>query len=121
VIHRSTGTAYNETVGGLETWHIYIGEHCREDYGDVRFTNSTGAELAYYLWPDYTSSSARFAVRLEGADAAGEVTVWYGNAAATTTSDAEATYYVFFNGPVEPHRRKSARHGLHKRLPHHAL
>ena len=85
VIHRSTGTAYNETAGGLETWHIFVGEHCREDYGDIRFTNSTG-DLAYYLWPDYDSSSARFAVRLEGADAAGEVTAWYGNSSAATTS-----------------------------------
>lgn len=92
VIHRSTGTAYNETAGGLETWHIFVGEHCREDYGDVRFTNSTG-ELEYYLWPDYDSSSARFAVRLEGADAAGTLVIWYGNPAAATTSDGDATYF----------------------------
>lgn len=95
VIHRSTGTAYNETSGGLETWHIYVGDHCLEDYGDIRFTNSTGAELAYYLWPDYSSESARFAVRLEGADAAGEVTVWYGDSSATTTSDGDRTYLLF--------------------------
>ena len=94
VIHRTTGTAYEEVVGPLRIWHIYVGDHCREDYGDVRFTNSTG-ELAYYLWPDYDSSSARFAVRLEGADAAGEVTVWYGNPSATTTSDGDATYHFF--------------------------
>jgi len=95
VVHRTTGTAYNETAGGLETWHIYVGDHCREDYGDVRFTNSTGAELAYYLWPDYSSSSARFAVRLEGADTAGTLTVWYGNPTATTTSDGDAVYLFF--------------------------
>lgn len=95
VIHRTTGTAYNETAGGLETWHIYVGDHCREDYGDVRFTNSTGAELAYYLWPDYDSSSARFCVRLEGADAAGTLIVHYGNVAATTTSDGDATFHLF--------------------------
>jgi len=89
VIHRTTGTAYNETAGGLETWHIYVGDHCREDYGDIRFTNSTG-ELAYYLWPDYDSSSARFCVRLEGADQSGALVIWYGNPTATTTSDAGA-------------------------------
>lgn len=94
VIHRSTGTAYNETAGGLETWHIFVGEHCREDYGDVRFTNSTG-ELEYYLWPDYDSSSARFAVRLEGADEAGMIWVWHGNSAATSTSNATETYEFF--------------------------
>lgn len=95
VIHRTTGTAYNETSGGLETWHIYVGDHCREDYGDIRFTNSTGAELAYYLWPDYDSSSARFAVRLEGADQSGALTVWYGNPSATTTSDGDAAFHLF--------------------------
>lgn len=95
VIHRTTGTAYNETAGGLETWHIYVGEHCLDDYGDVRFTNSTGAELAYYLWPDYTNSSARFCVRLENATAAGTLVVHYGNASATTTSDGDATYLIF--------------------------
>jgi PKD repeat protein len=95
VIHRSTGTAYNKTAGGLETWHIYVGEHCREDYGDVRLTNSTGAELAHYLWPDYSSSSARFAVRLEAADQSGALTVHYGNPATTTTSDGDATYILY--------------------------
>ncbi|MDI6720443.1 MAG: DUF2341 domain-containing protein [Methanomicrobiales archaeon] len=97
VIHRTTGTAYNETAGGLEVWHIYVGDHCREDYGDVRFTNSTGAELAYYLWPDYDSSSARFCVRLEGADAAGEVTIWYGAPSAATTSDGNNVFLLFDN------------------------
>jgi len=34
-------------------------------------------------------------VRLEGADAAGELQVWYGNPTATTTSDGDATYEFF--------------------------
>ena len=97
VIHRSTGTAYNETAGGLETWHIYVGDHCREDYGDIRFTNSTGAELAYYLWPDYDSSSARVAVRLEGATSGGTLTVHYGNPSATTTSSRGEDIYQLFD------------------------
>ncbi len=97
VIHRSAGTAYNETAGGLEIWHIFVGERCREDYGDIRFTNSTGAELAYYLWPDYSSESARFCVRLEGADRSGLLTVHYGNPTATTTSDGDATYIQLFD------------------------
>lgn len=95
VIHRTTGTAYQEADGPLRIWHIYVGDYCREDYGDVRFTNSTG-ELAYYLWPDYDCSSARFTVRLEGATTAGTLTVWYGNQSATTTSDGEEVF-VFFD------------------------
>jgi len=97
IIHRSAGTAYNETAGGLETWHIFVGDHCQADYDDVRFTNSTGAELAYYLWPDYDSSSARFCVRLEGATSAGTLTVYYGSPGTTTTSDGDGTYFLFDN------------------------
>jgi len=97
IIHRSAGTAYNETSGGLETWHIFVGEHCREDYGDVRFTDAAGAELAYYLWPDHTSSSARFTVRLENATAAWTLMVYYGNTTATTTSNGDGTYFLFDN------------------------
>jgi len=97
VVHRTSGTAYNETSGGLETWHIYVGNHCQEDYGDVRFTDADGAELAYYLWPGYTSSSARFTVRLENATAAGTLTVYYGNILVTTTSNGDGTYFLFDN------------------------
>lgn len=95
VIHRTSGTAYEETVGGLKVWHVYVGNRCKSDYGDIRFTDTSGNELAYYLWPDYDAESARFTVRLEGADTAGELLVWYGNPSATTTSNRDATYIFF--------------------------
>jgi hypothetical protein len=95
VIHRTAGQDHEETSGGLKIWHIFIGPKCRPDYGDLRFTDRYGRELAYYLWPDHDSSSARFCVRLEGADAAGDLLVWYGNPSATTTSDGDATYLFF--------------------------
>ncbi len=98
VIHRSEGASYEETVGDLKVWHVYVGDRCKSDYGDIRFTDAAGNALAYYLWPDYDSSSARFCVRLEGADAAGDLLVWYGNPSATTTSDGSATYEFFNDG-----------------------
>ena len=76
VVHRSEGTSYEETAGGLRVWHVYVGNSCKSDYGDIRFSDASGNELAYYLWPDYDSSSARFCVRLAGADVAGELLVW---------------------------------------------
>lgn len=97
VVHRTAGRDHEEASGGLKVWHIYIGPRCRPDYGDLRFTDRRGRESAYYLWPDYDSSSARVTVRLEGADAAGEVTVHYGNPSATTTSDGDATYFQLFD------------------------
>ena len=95
VIHRSVGVSYEETVGDLKVWHVYVGDRCKSDYGDIRFTDASGNALAYYLWPDYDSSSARFTVRLEGADAAGVLQVWYGNPSATTTSDGDAAFHLF--------------------------
>ena len=92
VIHRTSGTAYTESVDNLYRWHIYTDGNCRSDYADVRFFDSSGNALAYYLWPDYDAESARFCVRLEGADSAGVLQVWYGNPSATTTSDPDATY-----------------------------
>src|SRR5690554_4292922 len=68
VIHRSEGEGYQEESSGLKIWHVYVGNRCKSDYGDIRFTDASGNALAYYLWPDYDSSSARFCVRLEGAD-----------------------------------------------------
>ena len=95
VIHRSEGASYEETVGDFKVWHVYVGNRCKSDYGDVRFTDASGNALAYYLWPDYDAESARFTVRLEGATSAGTLVIWYGNPAATTTSDGDRTYFLF--------------------------
>ena len=95
VIHRSEGTSYEETVGDLKVWHVYVGDRCKSDYGDVRFTDASGTALDYYLWPGYDAESARFCVRLAGADVGGELLVWYGNPTATTTSDGDAVYFFF--------------------------
>ncbi|AAM05168.1 DUF2341 domain-containing protein [Methanosarcina acetivorans] len=91
VIHRSTGTAYEEDSNGMKVWHLYVGDRCREDYGDLRFTDSTGSQLAYYLQPDYTAAQARFYVRLEGVDQPGALNVLYGDAGLTTTSNTDVT------------------------------
>ena len=90
VIHRTAGRDHEEEAGGLKVWHIYLGSKCRADYGDLRFSDRYGRELAYYLWPDHDAESARFTVRLEGATSAGGLTVWYGNPTAATTSDGDA-------------------------------
>ena len=92
VIHRSTGDPYEEISGGLNITHLYLDDHCQVDYGDIRFTNQTGDELSYYLWPDFDNESAKFCVRLTEATSAGEVLVWYGNSVAETTSDRLKTF-----------------------------
>ena len=88
------GTAYEEVVDNITTWHIYVGTNCRADYGDIGLL-TTGSDLTYYLWPDYTSSSARFTVRLENADEPGVLTIKYGRPEATTTSSGQDTFLLF--------------------------
>jgi len=95
VVHRSEGNAYEETVGGLNIWHVFVGDRCKNDYGDIRFTDGSGRELAYYLWPDYIGESARFCVKMEEATSDGVLVVWYGNVSMTTTSNGELTYTFF--------------------------
>lgn len=95
IVHRIVGDPYVEIAGCLNIWHIYTGDHCKEDYGDIRFTDGMGTELAYYIWPDYTTTSAKFCVRLEDADRDGTLVIWYGDPVAETTSDADAVYLLF--------------------------
>ena len=59
IVHRNIGIPYEETVGGLTLWHVYVDDKCKADYGDLRFTDEAGVELAYYLWPDFSSTEAR--------------------------------------------------------------
>lgn len=95
VIHRTAGQDYEEDSGGLKIWHVYLGSLCQPDYGDLRFTDRRGRELAHYLWPGFDSSSAKVCVRLEVADADGTLVIHYGNPSATTTSDGDAVFLFF--------------------------
>lgn len=97
VIHRTEGEPYEETVAGFNIWHIYVGNRCKEDYGDIRFTNSADVELNYYLWPDYTSDCAKFCVRLVGMTCTGTLTVWYGNPVVESESGGDNTFPFFNN------------------------
>ena len=95
VIHRSAGTDYEETSGGLNIWHIHVGSQCKTDYGDLRFTDRYGNELSYYLWPDYDLDSGKFCVKLDSADKTGTLSIWFGNSKAKTTSNGDAVYEFF--------------------------
>jgi PKD repeat protein len=89
-IHRTTGSAYEEDSNGLKIWHIYVGDHCRADYGDVRFADAAGARLAYYLRPGSTASQAQFYVQLAEADQPGTLKILYGDVDVTTAGATEA-------------------------------
>lgn len=92
VVHREVGRSFaGVQADGSEVWHVYVGDRCRSDYGDVRFTVD-GTELYYYRWPGWTSKTAEMTVRIPQY---GPLLIWYNNTDASTTSDPHETFVVF--------------------------
>jgi len=89
VVHRVVGVNYEEVVGGLNVWHVFVGDKCRTDYGDIRFTGGNNQELVYYLWPNFTEERARFSVKLNDANIDGVIQILYGDANTSSISSSE--------------------------------
>lgn len=100
IVHRSTGTDYTtlHTIGSSNDTeqHLYVGS-IQSDYDDIRFTDSSGTEIDYWLEEGYSSSAAGFWVEVPtinkttGAD----IRMYYGNSAATSNSNGTNTFSLF--------------------------
>lgn len=86
-VYRTTGTDSGDTV--------YVGDKCRADFGDIRFTNSAGTELPYWMEVNATTY-ADFWVKLDSITTSATFYIYYGNSSATTTSNGDTTF-VFFD------------------------
>ena len=91
IVHKGTGTDSGE--------HVYCNNHCRDDFGDVRFTKSDGETLLDYWMEEYTSGDkATFWVKVPSIPASPDkatIYIYYGKSDATTTSNGEATFEFF--------------------------
>jgi len=91
IVHKGVGTDSGE--------HVYCNNHCRDDFGDIRFTNSDGTTLLDYWLESYTSGDkATFWVEVDSIPASPDTTtiyIYYGKSDATTTSNGEATFLFF--------------------------
>jgi len=78
---------------------VYLDNNCRSDFGDVRFTESDGTTQLDYWIEDLTDGfDAVFWVEVDSIPASpGSTTVYiyYGNIAATTTSNGRSTFDWF--------------------------
>ena len=83
----------------LKGHEINLATKCETDFGDVRFTASDGTTaLDYWLEGKVDSDYANFWVKIPTIPAdPGTVTIYiyYGKAGATTTSDLDATAFLF--------------------------
>lgn len=91
-------TVYKST--GVDTnTQVYLGTNVRDDFGDVRFTDTDGTTLLDYWIQEYTSGvSAVIWIEIPSIPASpGSTTIYiyYDNAAETTTSSGTATFIVF--------------------------
>jgi len=90
-VYRSTGTDNGRDV--------YVGEFCKPDFGDIRFTNNVSQELDYFLY-NQTSAHAQFWVEIDSIPAYpsnATIYLYFGNNTASTTSNAQASS-VFGHG-----------------------
>jgi len=80
---------------------VYLNGHCREDFGDIRFTSEDGETLlSYWIEEKVNSDHAVFWVKVPSIPASPDTTtiyIYYGNPTATTASDGEATFLLFDN------------------------
>ena len=86
----------NRSIGNNDGDNIYVGTSCREDYGDLRFTDTSDNLLPYWIEPGYTSSSAIVWVKctLTGT-AYTNIVLQYGKSDATTVSNGSDTFPFF--------------------------
>jgi len=93
IVHKGTGIDSEE--------HVYCNNHCRDDFGDIRFTKSDGETLLDYWIEEYTSGDkATFWVEVDSIPASPDkatIYIYYGKSDATTTSNGKDTFPIFYD------------------------
>lgn len=90
-------TIYN-TTGTDSAAEVYIGTKAREDFGDIRFTNSTDDEFDYWI-EEFGSNYAKFWVEVSTIPASPDtvgIYIYYGNSDVSNTSNGTNTFPLLF-------------------------
>lgn len=79
---------------------VYLNSHCNPNFSDIRFTNSSGTSLPYWI-ENYTSGSvATVWVKIDAIAIAGStIRIYYGNSIATSESSGDNTFDFFDDFP----------------------
>ena len=82
---------------------VYLNEHCRTDFGDVRFASSDGETLLdYWIEEKVDGDYAIFWVEVDSIPASPNtktIYIYYGKSDATSISNGEATFPFFDDFP----------------------
>ena len=98
-VYKTTGTDGTEVINGITAGKIYVGSNCRNDFGDIRFTDNDGDTLLdYWLDPDYLVSGTSAVFWVEVADTLesnATIYVYYSKSDATDASNGDNTFLLF--------------------------
>lgn len=85
------------TIGKSQGGEINCNGHCKNDFSDIRFINpDNNSQLSYWIENYSNGNQATFWVKLPSAiESHPTIVIYYGNTAATSTSDGEATFWWF--------------------------
>jgi hypothetical protein len=91
----------HSTLGNDSKDHLYLGNICKNDFSDIRFTGSNGtSQLAYWI-ESVENDTAKIWVKIDenlGDSERGydrTIFIYYGNASATSESSGEDTFDFF--------------------------
>jgi hypothetical protein len=104
-IYRVPITVTNNLASALSNYQVLLylnlssqvsAGKIRSDLGDIRFKDSSGNDLSYWI-ENNTASAARIWVKVPSIPASGSTTIYmyYRNSSATTTSNGTATFIFF--------------------------
>jgi len=79
-VYKTTGTDNTEVVNGITMGKVYVGSYCRDDFGDIRFTDNDGDTLLD-CWMETSTSGVSAIFWVEVAD----------------TLESNATIYVYYS------------------------
>lgn len=98
-VYKSSGSDGTETVNGVSMGKVYVDSYCRDDFGDIRFTDDDGStELDYWQDTDYLVSGISSLFWVEVADDLSSnqtIYIYYDNSDEETTSNGENTFLLF--------------------------
>lgn len=92
-VYYGSGTDGTETVDGITFGKVYCSSKCKTDFGDIRFTDSSGTLYDYYVKEQSNSNYAIIWVKISSIPASPSTLtfyLYYGNISATTLSTRNA-------------------------------
>jgi hypothetical protein len=98
-VYKTTGTDGTEVINGITAGKVYVGSNCRDDFGDIRFTDNDGDTLLDY-WMDPSSlvsgTSAIFWVEVaDTLESNATIYIYYKHDDATDVSNGDNTFLFF--------------------------